>query len=85
MRSPASRIADLETRFAPSDTGRVYAVIGGPVGESPADFIRSCGLTLDEGRDMVLHHIPVAASASGPVQVETAWGWVGKQPDGISA
>lgn len=85
MRSPVSRIADLEARLTPKGMGKVYAVIGGPVGGNPVDFIRSCGIPLDEDRDMVIHHVPVAPSPSGPVPVARPWAWVGNKPAGATA
>lgn len=39
--SPANRIADLEARITMPAARRVYAVVGGPVAGSPADFIRA--------------------------------------------
>ncbi len=85
MRNTLNRITDLEAKLTPAQTRRVYAVCGGPFGANPADFIRSCGLPVDDDRDMILHHVPMAPSPDSPRYVDMPWGWVGKPPAGAVA
>ncbi len=85
MRSPTNRIADLEARITMPAARRVYAVVGGPVAGSPADFIRASGLPVNEATDLIIHRVLVAPSPTGPVQVAAPWSWAGTQPEGIAA
>jgi len=83
MRTILTRLADLEATVGEASPRRVYALSGGPSGENPADFVRSCGLPLDE-RDLIIHRVLVSPSPTGPVKVGGPWQWTGRPPAGVS-
>jgi hypothetical protein len=86
MCSTLTRIADLEAKVGGvRGPRRVYRVCGRVEGETPAAFIRSQGLPLDEEDDLILHRVPMAPSPNGPVRVDRPWGWTGMAPGGVDA